>query len=161
MTTFKGNPVTLGEVVTVGEVMPDFVVTGSDLTDFNPLESDKKKLILSVPSVDTSVCSLELGKFINFVQGEDDVDVVAISMDLPFAQQRWSDEHNNKTIRMGSDFKNAAFGKAAGTRMEENGLLARAVFVLGPDNKVEYVEYVDEVGNEPDYDKALEAAGLK
>lgn len=162
MTTFLGNPVTLeGTQLKAGDDFPEFTVTGVDLVDFEPGKSDKRKLYLAVPSVDTDVCSLELGKFVNFVQGQDDVDVVAISMDLPFAQARWSKEHNNETIKMGSDYKDRAFAKASGTRMEENGLLARSVFVVSPDNKVEYVQYVDEVSQEPDYDKALEAAGLK
>lgn len=162
MTTFLGSPVTLeGTQLKVGDTFPEFTVVGADLTDFEPGKSDKPKLYVAVPSVDTDVCSLELGKFVHFVQNQDDVDVVAISMDLPFAQARWSKEHDNKTIKMGSDFKDRSFAKASGTRMEENGLLARSIFVVSPDNKVEYVEYVEEVSNEPDYDKALKAAGIK
>lgn len=162
MTTFLGNPVTLeGVQLKVGDKFPEFTVVGEDLADFEPGKSGKRKLYLAVPSVDTPVCSMELGKFVQAVQGQDDVDVVAISMDLPFAQARWSQEHDNKTIKMGSDYKDRAFAKAAGTRMKENGLEARSVFVVSPDNTVEYVEYVEEVGNEPDYDKALKAAGLK
>lgn len=162
MTTFLGNPVTLeGTQLKVGDTFPEFTVVGADLADFNPTTSDKRKLYVAVPSIDTAVCSLEMGKFVHFVQGQDDVDVVCISMDLPFAQDRWSKEHDNSTIKMGSDFKDRAFAKASGTRMEENGLLARSVFVVSPDNKVEYVEYVEEVSQEPDYDKALKAAGIK
>lgn len=161
MTTFLGNPVTLeGEQLQVGEMMPDFEVTSVDLTPIKPTEEKGPKIILSVPSVDTGVCSMELGKFLNFIKGQDDVKVVSVSMDLPFALERWNKMEDNKQLVTTSDFKDHDFAKKTGTRMEENGLLTRAVFVTDKDGKLVHVEYVDEVSHEPDYDAALQAAGL-
>ncbi len=161
MTTFLGNPVTLeGEQLQVGEMMPDFEVTSVDLTPIKPMEEKGPKIILSVPSVDTGVCSMELGKFLNFIKGQDDVKVVSVSMDLPFALDRWNKMEDNKQLITTSDFKDHDFAKKTGTRMEENGLLTRAVFVTDEDGKLVHVEYVDEVSHEPDYDAALQAAGL-
>lgn len=82
-------------------------------------------------------------------------------MDLPFALKRWMDMEQNDNLIATSDFKDRSFAEAAGVRMAENGLLARAVFVVNPAGEILYDEYVDEVTQEPDYDKALEAAGVK
>lgn len=160
--TFLGNPVTLeGTPVTVGEMMPDFTVTTTDLVDVKPMEEKGKKIILSVPSVDTGVCSMELGKFMNFMKGQDEVKVVSVSMDLPFALSRWCQAEGNEILQTTSDYKNRDFGAKTGTYMKENGLLCRAAFVTDEDGKVIYTEYVDEVSHEPDYEKILKAAGLK
>ncbi|WP_143356918.1 thiol peroxidase [Ileibacterium valens] len=162
MITFLGNPVTLeGETLSVGDVMPDFTVVNTDLEEVKPMESKGKKIILSVPSVDTGVCSLELGKFLNFMKDQDEVEVVSVSEDLPFALARWNQEHDNAKILTTSDFKLDDFAKKTGTRMEENGLLCRAAFVTDEDGVLKYVEYVDEVSHEPNYDEVLKAAGLK
>ncbi len=162
MITFLGNPVTLeGEQLSVGEQMPDFTVVNTELAEVSPMETKGKKIILSVPSVDTGVCSLELGKFLNFMKDQEGVEVVSVSEDLPFALDRWNKEHENASILTTSDFKLDDFAKKTGTRMEENGLLCRAAFVTDEDGKLEYVEYVDEVSHEPDYEAVLKAAGLK
>ena len=93
MTTFLGNPVTLeGTRLSAGEEMPNFTVTTTDLTDIQPMEKRGKKIILAVPSVDTAVCSMELAKFMNLIKGQDEVEVISVSMDLPFALTRWCQE---------------------------------------------------------------------
>lgn len=162
MTTFLGNPVTLdGYQLKVGDAMPDFTVTDVNLAEIHPMEEAGKKIILSVPSVDTSVCSMELGKFRNFMKDHKDIKVYSVSMDLPFALARWNKTEDNDTIITTSDFKDHDFAKKTGTLMQENGLLARAAFVVDEDGKVIYEEYVDEVSHEPDYQAVLKAAGLQ
>ncbi len=162
VTTFLGNPVTLeGTPLTVGMEMPDFEVIGTDLSQVHPMEKKGKKIILAVPSADTGVCSLELAKFMNKAKGHDDVEVLSVSEDLPFALDRWSKAEGNTVIHTYSDYKDHDFAKKTGTYMKENGLLARSVFVTDEDGKIVYLQYVDEVSHEPDYSKALEAAGIK
>ncbi len=162
MITFAGNPVTLeGKQLETGEMMPDFTVVDTELNEVKPMEEKGKKIILSVPSVDTGVCSLELGKFLNFMKDQDGVEVVSVSEDLPFALARWNREHENAKILTTSDFKLDDFAAKTGTRMKDNGLLCRAAFVTDEDGKIVYTEYVDEVTHEPDYEQVLRAAGLK
>lgn len=161
MTTFAGAPVTLeGTRLKPGSIMPDFTVTDVNLAQIDPMKIEGTKIILSVPSADTPVCSAELAKFMHALEGTD-VKLVSVSMDLPFALKRWMDMEQNDNLIATSDFKDRSFAKAAGVRMVENGLLARAVFVVNPAGEILYDEYVDEVTQEPDYDKALEAAGVK
>lgn len=162
MTTFLGNPVTLeGTQLSEGMMMPDFEVVDLELNSVHPMQNKGKKIILAVPSADTGVCSMEMAKFMNAVKGQDEVEVLSVSMDLPFALARWCQAQNNKNLKTYSDFKEHDFAAKTGTRMAENGLLARSVFVTDEDGKLVHVEYVDEVSHEPDYNKALEAAGLK
>lgn len=162
MTTFLGNPVTLeGTQLSEGMMMPDFVVTDLDLNPVHPMENKGKKIILAVPSADTGVCSLEMAKFMNAVKDQNEVEVMSVSMDLPFALARWCQAQNNENLKTYSDFKDRDFAAKTGTRMAENGLLARSVFVTDEDGELVYVEYVDEVSHEPDYKKALAAAGLE
>lgn len=162
MVTFGGNPVTLeGKPLETGEQMPDFTVVNTDLEEIRPMEKPGRKIILSVPSADTPVCSMELGKFVNFVQNVEGVEVISVSEDLPFALARWNKEHDNKKIITASDFKLDDFAARTGTRMKENGLLCRAAFVTDEKGRLVYVEYVDEVTHEPDYELIYKAAGLK
>lgn len=161
MTTFLNTPVTLvGDPLAVGDQMPEFTVTTVDLNDIKPMEKPGKKIILAVPSVDTGVCSLELAKFMNFIKGQDEVEVVSVSNDLPFALARWCQANDNKQLVTTSDYKLHDFAKKTGTLMKENGLLARSVFVTDDQGQLVYVEYVDEVSHEPNYKAVLEAAGL-
>lgn len=161
MVTFLGNPVTLeGEALKVGDQMPEFEVVKTDMTTFEPMKEAGKKIILAVPSVDTEVCSLELHKFKEFIKDKEGVEVISVSEDLPFALDRWSKAEENEKIISTSDYKSHDFGKKTGTYMKENGLLARSVFVTDENGKLVYVEYVDEVSHEPNYQNALKAAGL-
>ncbi|MBF0580505.1 thiol peroxidase [Erysipelotrichaceae bacterium RD49] len=162
MTTFLGNPVTLvGEALQVGQQMPDFEVIDTTLAPVHPMETKGKKIILAVPSADTGVCSLELAKFMNKMRGNEEVEVISVSEDLPFALDRWSKAEGNDVIHTYSDYKDHDFANKTGTYMKENGLLARSVFVTDEDGKIVYLEYVDEVSHEPDYKKALAAAGVE
>lgn len=158
--TMEGNPVTLlGNEVKVGDKAPDFTVLKNDLTPFTLKDAgDKIKIISVVPSIDTGVCELQT---INFNEtasklGED-VLILTISVDLPFAQQRFCGAKGIDRVITLSDHKDLSFGLNYGFVMEEFRLLARGVVILDRDNTVRYVEYVKEVTTHPDYDKALEA----
>ena len=157
---FKGSPLNLsGNQVKVGEAAPDAEVLSNDMSAVK-LSAFRGKVcvICSVPSLDTSVCDTEVRKFNEHAASMDeDVVVLAISMDLPFAQQRWCGAAGIKNVQTFSDHRDAEFGKAYGVLIEQLRLLARAVFILDKEGIIRYVEIVEEMTNEPDYDTALEA----
>ncbi len=155
-----GNPVTLlGKEAKVGDKAPDFTVLKTDLTPFTLKDAgDKIKIISVVPSLDTGICELQT---INFNQTAselgDDVIILTISVDLPFAQKRFCGAKGIDRVITLSDHKDLSFGLNYGFVMEEHRLLARGIVILDRDNTIRYVEYVKEVTTHPDYDKALEA----
>jgi thiol peroxidase len=163
--TFKGTPMTLvGPELTVGAPAPEFTLTGSDLAPVT-LETlvdggNRAAFLIVVPSLDTSVCSLESQTF-NKRLGELPAGVAAfvVSMDLPFAMTRWSTAQEDE-IKLGllSDYRDHSFGPAYGLLIAELGILARAIVVIGKDKMVKYYNLVKEVGQQPDYDEALKAA---
>jgi thiol peroxidase len=162
--TFKGNPMTLlGPELRAGDPAPEFALTASDLSAVTRgilLDEGKRAaLLIVVPSLDTSVCSLESQKF-NQRLGELPAGVLAavVSMDLPFAQVRWSAAQGDIKLEMLSDYRDRSFGRNYGLLMAELGLLARAIVVVAKDGTVSYVQIVPEVASEPDYDTALKAA---
>ncbi|HLR11275.1 MAG TPA: thiol peroxidase [Sporosarcina sp.] len=159
--TFQGNPVTLvGEQVKVGDKAPDFTVLANDLSPVSLADSEGKvRLISVVPSLDTGVCAAQTRRFNEEAANlSDDVQILTISVDLPFAQARWCGAEGIDAVQTLSDHKDLSFGKAYGTVIEELRLLARSVFVVDKDDNVTYVEYVTEVTDHPNYDAALEAA---
>lgn len=160
LVTINGNPMTLvGNEVKVGDSAPEFEVLDNDLNPFRfSSEQLKITIITSLPSLDTSVCDMETRRFNQEASSlGDDFQVLAISMDLPFAQKRWCAAAGVKNVLTLSDHRNASFGMAYGVLIKEVRLLARAVFVVGKDNIVRYHELVAEVGSEPDYQAALKA----
>jgi thiol peroxidase len=159
--TMKGNALALvGNEVKLGEPAPDFEVVANDMSAVK-LSSYRGKIciITSVPSLDTSVCDIETRRF-NEEAGKlgSDVVVLTISMDLPFAQKRWCGAAGVKNVQTLSDHREASFGKGYGVLIKELRLLARAVFVLDRDGIIRYMQIVDELTNEPDYETALNAA---
>ena len=152
-----------GPRLRVGDPAPEFSLTASDLSTVTPEilidEGKRAALLIVVPSLDTSVCSLESQKF-NARLGELPPNVVAavVSMDLPFAQARWCGAQDHIKLEMLSDYRDRSFGTHYGLLIEELGLLARAIVVIGKDRSIAYVQIVSEVANEPDYDAALKAA---
>ena len=158
--TFQQEAVTLlGDEVKVGDQAPDFTVLSNDLKEVSLKDYEGKvKLISVVPSVDTGVCSKQTKRFKDEAEKLDNVNVLTMSMDLPFAQARWREVNGVKNLDMFSDHRNADFGEKYGVLIKELRLLARAIFIVNSDNKVTYVEYVDEVTNHPDYDEALAQA---
>lgn len=159
--TFQGNPLTLvGPEIKVGDVAPDFSLTANDLAPANLADYAGKVLIIAaVPSLDTPVCDMETRRFNTEAAAlGDDVKILSVSMDLPFAQARWCGAAGVEAVQTLSDHKDASFGESWGTLIKELRLLTRAVFVVGKDGKVAYVQYLTEITEEPDYAAALEAA---
>ncbi|MDN5709585.1 MAG: thiol peroxidase [Planococcus sp. (in: firmicutes)] len=158
--TFKQNPVTLpGNEVKVGDQAPDFTVLSNSLEPKTLQDFKGKVLLLSVvPSLDTGVCSDQTKRFSEEAASlGEDVEVLTVSCDLPFAQKRWTEINGVDSITTLSDHRDLSFGEAYGLTMQELRLLARSIFVVDKDGKVAYVEYVAEGTDHPDYDKALEA----
>ena len=158
-TTFKGNPLTLiGNEVKVGQKAPEFTVLAGDLSPVTLASSKgKTRLIISVPSLDTPVCDAETRRFNEEAAKMSGVEVLVISVDLPFAQGRFCQTAGIKNLKTASDHRDTSFGKAYGTLIKELRLLSRAIFIVDPSDKVQYVEYVKEVTQHPNYDAALAA----
>jgi len=161
---FKDTTLTLlGNDVKVGQSAPDFKVQKSaDLSDYTLASgAGKTRIIATVPSLDTPVCDLETKRFNEEASKLANVEVVCISMDLPFAQKRWCGAANVDKVITASDHRDASFGKNYGVLISGGPLdrvLARAVFVIGADNKLKHVEYVPSIGEQPNYDAVLAAA---
>ena len=158
--TMKGKPLTLtGGEVKVGQEAPDCELITNDLSAVK-LSSFRGKvcIISSVPSLDTSVCDRETRRF-NEEAGRlgNDVVVLTISMDLPFAQKRWCGAAGIKNVLTLSDHRDASFGRAYGVLIKEIRLLARAVFVVDRTGVIRYIQVVNELTNEPDYEAVLKA----
>ena len=158
--TFQGNPLTLtGNQPAVGHAAPDFEVLGNDLSGVKlSAFQGKVCVICTVPSLDTPVCDTEVRKFNEQATSlGNDVAVLVISMDLPFAQSRWCGAAGVKNVQTLSDHNQAQFGNAYGVLIKELRLLARAVFVVDKKGVIRYIEIVDELTNEPDYEAAIKA----
>jgi thiol peroxidase len=156
--TMKGNPMTLlGPEIKIGDKAPDFTVLTGDLKPYTLKDAgDKIKIISVVPSLDTGVCELQTIRFNEEAADLDNVVILTISVDLPYAQKRFCSSNNIDKVITLSDHKDLSFGLNYGFVIEELRLLSRGIIVLDKDNTVRYVEYVKEVSNHPDYDKALE-----
>ncbi|CUU11520.1 MAG: thiol peroxidase [Fimbriimonadales bacterium] len=158
--TFLGNPLTLvGKELKPGDPAPDATLVKQDLSTVNLRDYFGKVLLISVvPSLDTGVCSAQTKRFNEEAsQLPDAVQVLTVSMDLPFAQKRFCGAENIDKIEVLSDHREASFGQAYGTLVKELRIESRAVFVIDPQGIVRYVEYVPEITNHPNYDAALQA----
>lgn len=156
--TFEGNPLTLiGPEIKVGDTAPDFTVTANDLSPATLSDFSGKVLVIaSVPSLDTPVCDMETRRFNTEASSlGDEVKILTVSMDLPFAQARWCGAAGIEAVQTLSDHAQASFGENWGALIKELRLLTRAVFVIGKDGKVAYVQYLKEITEEPDYEAAL------
>jgi len=157
----KGNPLTLvGSLPNVGQKAPDFEAIANDLSPFKLSGLKGKVLVIcSVQSLDTSVCDTEARKFNERAMSlGKDVAVLVISMDLPFAQKRWCGAAGVDNVQTLSDHKQGNFGSSYGVLIKELRLLARAVFVVDKKGVIRYIQFVDELSHEPDYEEALKAA---
>ena len=158
--TLNGNEIhTNGELPAVGSQAPDFGLVDADLKDRQLGDyAGKKKLLNIVPSLDTPVCATSTRKFNDHARDRDDVVMLVISADLPFAMGRFcTGEGIDKVIPL-SMMRSRNFAKDYGVLIDDGplaGITARAVVVLDAGNKVIYTELVPEIGQEPDYDKAL------
>lgn len=158
--TFKNNPMTLlGPQLKVGDKAPDFNVVGNSLTPVNLASSAGKiRVISSVPSLDTPVCDTETRRFNQEAAAlPDNVVVLTISLDLPFAQKRWCGAAGIERVTTLSDYRERSFGSAYGLVIKELVLLTRAIFVVDATDNIRYIQIVPEVTSEPDYAAALDA----
>jgi thiol peroxidase len=159
--TMRGNPLTLiGQEIKPGNPAPDFESLDNELKPVR-LSSFRGKVVIisAVPSLDTPVCDMETRRFNSeSAKLSDDIVILTISMDLPFAQKRWCGAAGVDKVVTLSDHREAEFGKAYGVLIKELRLLARAVFVVDAEGVVRYVQLVKEVAEEPDYDAVVSAA---
>jgi thiol peroxidase len=157
--TLGGNPVTLiGKEIKVGDKAPSFTVLDNGSKPVTLEDAKGKKLIISVvPSVDTPVCSAQTRRFNEEAAKMDGVEIYTISVDLPFALARYCAAEGIDKVKTLSDHKDLSFGEAYGFVIEEARLLGRGIVIVDEEGIVRYVEYVKEVSNYPDYDKALVA----
>ncbi|MNO47630.1 putative thiol peroxidase [compost metagenome] len=158
--TFKGNPITLvGPELKVGDTAPDFKLNKNLLEETTLQDyAGKIKLISVVPSLDTGVCDAQTRRFNQEAASlGEDVVILTISADLPFAQARWCGAAGVDRVITLSDYKDNSFGKAYGVLIKEFALDHRAVFVLDKDNTIRYVEVLKEMGEHPNYDAPIEA----
>jgi thiol peroxidase len=161
--TFKGNPLTLaGEEVLVGQSAPDFTLHAygeGGMSTITPADLKGKATLLNVvPSLDTPVCQVQTKKFNEELAAlGDQVNAVTVSLDLPFAQNRFCGSENVENLQNGSDYQDRSFGNNWGVLIEELKLLARSVFVVDANGTVTYADVVSEVTDEPNYEAALGA----
>jgi len=158
--TFKGNPVTLaGTPIKKGDEAPDFQALDNELAPKKLSDYNGKIRILSVfLSIDTGPCSRQTRKFNEeAAKLGDDVVILSVSNDLPFALGRFCGAEGIDNVITLSDHKDLDFSTKYGFLVEDFRLLARGVVVIDKNNKVQYVEYVPEISEEPDYDSALKA----
>lgn len=155
----NGNPLTLeGEMVKKGDIAQDFTVMSNELKPVKLSEFLGKKIILSVmPSVDTPVCAAQTRRFNMEASKLENTVVITLSVDLPFALARFCGNEGIQNAITLSDYKDRDFGHKYGFYIQELGLLARGIIIINEEGKVIYVEYVKEVGSEPDYEAALKA----
>lgn len=157
--TFQGNPMTLpGNEVKVGDTAPAFKALANDLSEKSLKDYSGVKIVSVVPSLDTGVCDAQTRRFNEDAAKLDNVSVITVSVDLPFAQARWCGASGLDNVITLSDHRDLSFGTAYGVTMKELRLLARAVFVVNSNDEVVYVEYVSEATNHPNYEAALDAA---
>ncbi len=159
-TNFQGKPLTLlGQELKVGQKLPTFKITANDMSDATNSDfAGKKLIIVTVPSLDTSVCSMESKKFNDQAASlGSDVLVLVISRDLPFAQKRWCGAEGVENIKTFSDYKYRNVAENFGVLIEDWQLLSRAIFVANADGIIEYLEYVPEIVAEPDYQAVWKA----
>ncbi len=161
-TTFKGTTVNLaGTQINVGDKAPSVIATGTDLSDVEiGGAKDKVQLLITVPSLDTDTCAAETRRFNVDVNNLDICETTVVSMDLPFAADRFCTTEGIENLTVASDYIEKEVSKAYGILMDDNklkGLSARAVFVIDRNGEVVYKEIVPEVTDEPNYTAALEA----
>jgi thioredoxin-dependent peroxiredoxin len=156
----RGNPLTLiGPELKPGDPAPDFTATDSSLKPVSLKDTGENVRIISVvPSLDTPVCDAQTKKFNEAAAQLPDVDIITVSMDLPFAQKRWCGQFGVDKVKMLSDHKDGSFGSHYGTLIKDLRIESRAIFVIDQKNVIRHVEYVKEVADHPNYESALSAA---
>ena len=161
--TFKGNPIhTSGPLPALHSTAPSFVLTTQDLEDRTLKDFKGRRLIATVPSLDTGVCSTMTSHLNAHAKHHPHIQILVVSADLPFAQKRFCHQENVHNVTTLSMMRSKDFGKAYGLLMQDGplaGILARSLIVLDEHDRVIYLELVPEITHEPDYQKALKALG--
>ena len=159
-TTLRGDPKTLiGPELKPGDPAPDFDVVDNNLRPVTLAGTGEHVRIFSVvPSLDTPVCDAQTKRFNEEAAKLPNVNIITISMDLPFAQKRWCGAFGVDNVKMLSDHVDGSFGSNYGTLIKELRIESRAIFVLDPQNRIRHAEYVKEVADHPDYEAALSDA---
>lgn len=160
--TFKGSPVnTKSDLPQVGTLAPDFSLTKIDLSSVSLSDLKGKKVVLNIfPSLDTPVCAASVRKFNSELNALENVVVLCISKDLPFAHKRFCETEGLENVISASEYKNSSFGDAYGVALADSaleGLFARSVVVVDESGKVVYTELVPEIAEKPNYESALAA----
>ncbi|VEU75513.1 thiol peroxidase [Mycoplasmopsis maculosa] len=141
----------LGTELKVGDKFPDFKAVDNNLEDFDSKTiKGQRRLIFSIPSIDTGVCEMETTKFFHYFESKENP-VVVISQDLPFALKRWCATKESEKVKTLSEFRHHDFANKTGTMLEGIGLLARACFVVDADDTILHVEYCANTHDEPNY----------
>ncbi|MBD3348808.1 MAG: thiol peroxidase [Candidatus Eisenbacteria bacterium] len=159
--TADGNPVTLlGDELKVGDKAPDFEAIGNDMQPVKLSDmSGKVVIVAAVPSLDTPVCDMEVRRFNSEAASlGDEIAILTVSMDLPFAQKRWCGAAGVEEVVTASDHRSGEFGEKYGVLIKELRLLARSLFVIDREGVIRYIQIVDDITREPDYDAVLSAA---
>ena len=162
-TKLKGGPVDLkGRALRVGDDAPDFNLQDNGLADVTLASSaGKTRIIATIPSLDTPVCHLEAKRFNEDAKKLTNVEVLVVSMDLPFGAKRWCGAEGVETVKTLSAHRCNDFGSDYGVLISGGPLdrcLARAIFVVNPAGKITFVEYVSEIAEQPNYEAVLAAA---
>lgn len=149
----------IGDEVTVGSPAPDFRVISRDLQPITLASSAAKtRIVLTVPSMDTSVCHREALEFSRRANELTGTEILVVSVDLPFALRRWCAAEKVENLTMGSDHLDVSFGAAWGVLVKGFRILSRAAFVVNAQDTVTYADYLRNTGDEPDYDAVIRAA---
>ena len=152
---------TNGELPAVGSVAAEFVLTGSDMKDISSKEYEGNNIVLNIfPSVDTSTCATSVREFNKRAAAINDTIILCISKDLPFALRRFCGAEGIDRVKLASDFRNRGFSKNYGVELVDggfSGLFARAIVVIDKQGKIKHTELVPKIGDEPNYDAALNA----
>ncbi|WP_446009012.1 thiol peroxidase [Candidatus Electrothrix sp.] len=164
--TFQGLPIsTVGDLPTVGQTAPDFILTIKDLSDVSLRNYTGKKLVLNIfPSIDTPVCAATVRRFNDEAGKLDNTEVLCVSRDLPFALDRFCGAEGLENVIAASELRSDEFGINYGVRIADGalaGLFARAIIILNEIGEVMYTQLVPEIAEEPDYEAALAALANK
>lgn len=159
--TLKGNPVeTVGELPKIGAQAPDFTVVKRDLSEVSLKDYRGRKLVINIfPSIDTPTCATSVRKFNQEAAQLENVSILCVSADLPFAAARFCGAEGVDKVETGSTFR-SSFGDDYGVTFKSGplaGVLSRAIVVIDEEGEVIYTEQVQETAEEPDYDSALAA----
>ena len=162
--TFKGTPIqTAADLPEIGSSAPDFTVVKTDLSSISLSELKGRKVVLNIfPSIDTPVCAASVRRFNEEAAKLGNTTVLCISRDLPFAHKRFCSAEGIDNVIAGSEYRDSSFSDAYGILIQDGplaGLFSRAIVIISEQGTVVYTEQVPEIGQEPDYGRALAAIG--